>query len=100
DGKDWYWSDAAISEDRVFFKQYQTRKVIEEYDHETYEYWTRGDSRVQVLDGSLQPLADFSEASGNNWSELRARGTRAFTSENGSLRVFDTSDVDEPRMYD
>jgi hypothetical protein len=100
DGDDWFLNTTAITNDRVFVRQYRTRQVTQTYGDQTYTYWAWDTSRVRVLDASLEKLTDFETDSQESWSELRARGKRAFTSENGTLRIFDTSDADAPKSYD
>jgi hypothetical protein len=94
-GGDWYLNSTAVTGDRIFVRQYQTQRVVEE----TYEYWTSANSRVRVFDTALNKLADFEDVA-NAWGSLHARGTRAFSSEQGVLRVFDATDPDAPKSYE
>jgi hypothetical protein len=100
DGDDWFFSSTSITKERIFIRQYQTKQVTQTYGDETSTYWAWGDSRISVLDASLEPVTAFDGDGNQSWNELRARGKRAFTSENGTLRVYDTSDVDAPKTFD
>lgn len=100
DGDDWYFSSTSITKDRIFIRQYQTKEITETYNDQTYTYWGWDKTRIRVLDASLALVTNFDGDGNQNWNELRARGKRAFMSENGTLRVFDTSDVDAPKVVD
>lgn len=99
-GGAWYFASTAITADRVFIKQYQVKEITETYNDETYTYWGTDETRIRVLNASLDKVTDFDTTGSSNWSDLLARGKRAFTSDSGTLRVFDTTDADEPKQYD
>jgi hypothetical protein len=96
DGDGWFLRETAITNQRVFLKQFQTEPVT---DSSGYTYWVTGAERLSVFDELLAP-SDVVDLSGTvGWSQLRARGTRAFLADSGMLTVVDASDVSDVQSY-
>ncbi len=98
DDDGWFLGETAITSERVFVKQYQTEPYT---DSSGYTYWTMAKERLSVFDESLDVLTtlDLSAQARWGWDPLRARGTRAFTADSGTLNVFDASDTDDVKVY-
>jgi len=92
DGDEWRLSATAITSERVFVKQQNFRTVTQANpDGSSYSYLQTAFERTAAFDADLNPLGT-TEQRPSTWSDLRARGKLAFSSDSGSLLVVDATD--------
>ncbi len=88
---DWHMSTMAVTDKRLFIKQFEPQ-IINEAE---YRYWTEGTQRVLVLNPELERLGVLEVPdTARGWAPMRARGTRAFEPFAGEVVVYDAADPD------